>query len=191
MQGDQDPCAELLACMQDLLSSLSRDELAQRVHDSADPEGFTPLCVAAARGNARSVMLVSHTSAASLLGSTLALALTAFWCAQLLQAGANVQHYTNRPYCSTPLHEACAYNHAGLVTLLLEHGANPFVENGRGGRAARVSLTTHKALSNSQAGCRPDCSGHRHQQWQRAPAAPAGAAVPLHGLPGAQGTAPC
>jgi hypothetical protein len=50
---------------------------------------------------------------------------------QLLRHGANLHHFTRRPEGSTALHEAVARGQLKVAELLLQYGANPFLENGR------------------------------------------------------------
>jgi ankyrin repeat protein len=53
------------------------------------------------------------------------------WRVQLLRHGANLHHFTRRPEGSTALHEAVARGKMKMVDVLLQYGANPFMENGR------------------------------------------------------------
>ncbi len=48
---------------------------------------------------------------------------------QLLELGADVSVQTSRPNSGTPLHDAVYQRHEAMVELLLQYGANPFVEN--------------------------------------------------------------
>lgn len=50
-------------------------------------------------------------------------------CLQLIAAGANVNHMSRAPETGSPLHEAAAAMLLDMVQYLLQHNANPFVEN--------------------------------------------------------------
>ena len=50
---------------------------------------------------------------------------------QLLRHGANLHHFSRRPEGTTALHEAVARGNLKVAELLLQYGANPFMENGR------------------------------------------------------------
>ena len=52
-------------------------------------------------------------------------------CVQLLRHGANLHHFSRRPEGTTALHEAVARGNLKVAELLLQYGANPFMENGR------------------------------------------------------------
>jgi hypothetical protein len=54
-----------------------------------------------------------------------------YWL-QLARHGANVHHVTPRPDGTTALHECVARGHDRVADLLLNYGASPFLENGRG-----------------------------------------------------------
>ena len=51
---------------------------------------------------------------------------------QLARHGANVHHVSVRPDGTTALHECVARGHDRIADLLLNYGASPFLENGRG-----------------------------------------------------------
>ncbi len=51
---------------------------------------------------------------------------------QLARHGANVHHVSLRPDGTTALHECVARGHDRVADLLLNYGASPFLENGRG-----------------------------------------------------------
>ena len=51
---------------------------------------------------------------------------------QLTRHGANVHHVSVRPDGTTALHECVARGYDRIADLLLNYGASPFLENGRG-----------------------------------------------------------
>ena len=51
---------------------------------------------------------------------------------QLARHGANVHHVSVRPDGTTALHECVARGYDRIADLLLNYGASPFLENGRG-----------------------------------------------------------
>jgi ankyrin repeat protein len=61
---------------------------------------------------------------------------------QLLEQGADVSAQTTRPNSGTPLHEAVYQRHEAMVELLLQHGANPFVENNHSRTAMDLAITS-------------------------------------------------
>lgn len=97
----------------EVLGKVPREQL----HTFLEPQdecGWTPLMVAAAKGNAAAV----H---------------------ELLRAGAQV-HHVSKDGRSTALHEAVLRNHADLADLLLRASANPFLENGSGLTAVDIAI---------------------------------------------------
>ena len=48
-----------------------------------------------------------------------------------MRHGANLHHFSKRPEGTTALHEAVARGNLKVAELLLQYGANPFMENGR------------------------------------------------------------
>lgn len=100
-----------------------------------DERSWSPLLVASAKG---------HYKCAELVGSPVSLLLSmpsrkegkasvmSYAGVQLARHGANVHHVSVRPDGTTALHECVARGYDRLADLLLNYGASPFLENGRG-----------------------------------------------------------
>jgi hypothetical protein len=90
------------------------------VLDAPDEEGATALILAARGGHAECLRL-------------------------LLARGAALEAQSRRSDSGSALHEAAARRHAAALDVLLEAGASPFVENGRGYTAMDLGCSTKAA----------------------------------------------